>query len=455
VTKRYFEFVEGSSNKFWEVWREGTVVNTRYGKIGAGGQTTIKDEGSEPAAEKLWLKLIGEKTKKGYTEKGGAKVAAAPKPAAAPKTAAPKPAAAKAAPKPTVLKGKTVVVTGTFARPRKELEKLLVAAGCTIGGSVTAKTELLLVGTDAGSKLAQAQKLGVAIMTEAEFDALGDGPADTTPSAKAKPAEWQVYADQLQASGDPRGEVLAIQLAIEAKPKDATALREAERKAIKPLLKGPLADALSRFDALVAKLKANPKVKLMAYFTHAPVTEREIAKVEQTLGVPLHSSILTFFRQTNGLQLYADHRDREEFDEDAFKPLGPTFNKKAMDEMRRRFSENYQLSYGLHIPTLSEVFLADYEDRLWFDHMDDENETRFGRKNFPELAFAKSLRVVDEHNGYFPIAFALIDQPGNPRIGLGDDYGAAWESKVTDFETFIGTVLKNDANQEKMERWFR
>ena len=29
--------------RFWEVWREGTVVNTRYGKIGAGGQTSIKD----------------------------------------------------------------------------------------------------------------------------------------------------------------------------------------------------------------------------------------------------------------------------------------------------------------------------------------------------------------------------------------------------------------------------
>jgi predicted DNA-binding WGR domain protein len=451
MSKRYFEFSEGTSNKFWEVWREGTIVNTRYGKIGAGGQTTTKDEGSEPAAEKLWLKLINEKTKKGYVEKtAAAPKASTPAPAARSKSAP----ATKAAPVLTALRGKTVVVTGTFARPRKELEKLLVAAGCTLGGSVTAKTELLLVGTDAGSKLAAAQKLGVKIMTEAEFDALGAStPADTTPSAKAKPAEWQVYADQLQAAGDPRGEVIAVQLALDAKPKDA-ALREAERKALAPLLKGPLADALARFDALVAKLKANPKVKLLAYFTHEPVTEREIAKVEQALGVPLHTSILTFFRQTNGLQLYADHRDRDEFDEGDFQPLGPKYDKKAEDAMSR-FSENYLLSYGLHIPTLSEVFLADFEGQLWFDNMDDGNETEFGRKRFPELSFHKSLRIVDQHNGYFPIAFALIDQPGNPRIGLGDDYGVAWDSKVTDFEGFIGAVLKNDASQEKLERFFQ
>lgn len=165
------------------------------------------------------------------------------------------------------------------------------------------------------------------------------------------------------------------------------------------------------------------------------------------------ASILTFFRQTNGLQLYADRRDREDF-EDAFKPVGPKFDKKAKDAMSR-FSENYQLSIGLHIPTLSEVFLSDYEDQLWFDHMDDEETTQFGRKTFPLLSFSKSLRTLDHHNGYYPIGFALIDQPGNPRVGLGDDYGAAWDSKVTDFETYLTTVLKHGADTDKTVKWFR
>ena len=45
MAKRYFEFSEGASNKFWEVWVEGNKVLTRYGKIGAAGQTTTRIPG--------------------------------------------------------------------------------------------------------------------------------------------------------------------------------------------------------------------------------------------------------------------------------------------------------------------------------------------------------------------------------------------------------------------------
>jgi predicted DNA-binding WGR domain protein len=71
MARRYFEFSEGTSNKFWEVWIEGNEVRTRYGKIGTSGQVTIKDEGSPPSAQKLHDKLVREKTGKGYQEKGG------------------------------------------------------------------------------------------------------------------------------------------------------------------------------------------------------------------------------------------------------------------------------------------------------------------------------------------------------------------------------------------------
>ncbi|MBL8916642.1 MAG: WGR domain-containing protein [Archangium sp.] len=459
MSKRYFEFVEGTSSKFWEIWREGSSVNTRYGRIGASGQTTIKTEKDEASAEKLWSKLVAEKTKKGYIEKGGTpapKGAASAGPAPAAKKASPaaKPAAGAAA-APASLKGKSVVITGTFARPRKELEKLLQAAGCMVGGSVTAKTDVLLVGTDAGSKLAAAQKLGVKIMTEAEFDsaASSSGPAQTVPGPKAKAAEWQVYADQLQASGDPRGEVIALQLAIEAKPADAK-LRDAERAALKPLLSAPLSDFVARFDAMVEKLKKKSSIKQLAYFKHEPVTEKEIIEVETKLGVPLHQSILTFFRQTNGIQFYAEDTEHEEYEETDFKPLTGKYDKKAKDQMSR-FSENFQIAHGLSIPTLKEVFLSDFEGILWFDHQDDENQAQFGRKSFPELSFHKSLRVLDEHNGYYVIAFALIDQPANPRIGLGDDHGVGWDStKTVDFETYMNTVIKNEASTEKMTRFF-
>jgi predicted DNA-binding WGR domain protein len=75
--KRYFEFIgkdaktKVESSKFWEVWVDDTTLRTRYGKIGANGQTTLKSFGSKAEAEAAEVKAIAEKTKKGYVEKGG------------------------------------------------------------------------------------------------------------------------------------------------------------------------------------------------------------------------------------------------------------------------------------------------------------------------------------------------------------------------------------------------
>jgi predicted DNA-binding WGR domain protein len=68
-TPRYFEFSEGTSNKFWQIWLEGTSVMTKYGRIGASGSQTVKDLGDDAKANKEYDKLVNEKTKKGYEEK--------------------------------------------------------------------------------------------------------------------------------------------------------------------------------------------------------------------------------------------------------------------------------------------------------------------------------------------------------------------------------------------------
>lgn len=69
--------------------------------------------------------------------------------------------------------GKTIVLTGTFTTmKRAEAEKLLAAAGAKVSGSVSKKTDLLIHGDDAGSKLDKATSLGVALMTEVEMVAL-------------------------------------------------------------------------------------------------------------------------------------------------------------------------------------------------------------------------------------------------------------------------------------------
>ena len=71
---------------------------------------------------------------------------------------------------------KKVVVTGTMkTMDRKEISAKLAELGATVTDSVSAKTDLLIVGEKAGSKLAKAEELGIQVMTEDEFiEAAGD-----------------------------------------------------------------------------------------------------------------------------------------------------------------------------------------------------------------------------------------------------------------------------------------
>ena len=68
--------------------------------------------------------------------------------------------------------GKTVVITGTLSVERKEFQTLLEGAGAKASGSVSAKTDYLIAGESAGSKLTKAQSLGVAVLTEDEARAM-------------------------------------------------------------------------------------------------------------------------------------------------------------------------------------------------------------------------------------------------------------------------------------------
>ena len=73
----------------------------------------------------------------------------------------------------TDLTGKTFVVTGTLAKfSREEIEALIRQYGGKASGSVSKSTSYLVAGEKAGSKLDKAQKLGVAILTEEEFERL-------------------------------------------------------------------------------------------------------------------------------------------------------------------------------------------------------------------------------------------------------------------------------------------
>jgi DNA ligase (NAD+) len=80
----------------------------------------------------------------------------------------------RAAPGP--LAGKTFVLTGTLPNlTRDRASELILAAGGKVTGSVSKKTDYVVAGDEAGSKLAKAEQLGIAILDESALEALLSG----------------------------------------------------------------------------------------------------------------------------------------------------------------------------------------------------------------------------------------------------------------------------------------
>ncbi len=73
----------------------------------------------------------------------------------------------------TKLAGKTFVLTGTLAKyTRDEAKKMIEDAGGKVSGSVSKKTDYVVAGSDAGSKLDKAKELGVAVIDEKQMENL-------------------------------------------------------------------------------------------------------------------------------------------------------------------------------------------------------------------------------------------------------------------------------------------
>jgi DNA ligase (NAD+) len=71
------------------------------------------------------------------------------------------------------LAGSTFVLTGTLtSMTREEAEEALVARGAKVAGSVSKKTSYVVAGVEAGSKLARARELGVAVLDEEQLRVL-------------------------------------------------------------------------------------------------------------------------------------------------------------------------------------------------------------------------------------------------------------------------------------------
>ena len=80
----------------------------------------------------------------------------------------------------SVISGKTLVVTGTLPTlGRKEAQTLIERYRGKVSGSVSKKTDYVLAGESAGSKLTKAQTLGIPVLTEAELLTLLNGEDNT------------------------------------------------------------------------------------------------------------------------------------------------------------------------------------------------------------------------------------------------------------------------------------
>ncbi|MEY2715691.1 MAG: hypothetical protein RIT24_2034 [Planctomycetota bacterium] len=108
MPKRYYEFRDSASSKFWEIDVTGGTVTVRFGKIGTGGQATVKKFKSPAEAKSHADKVAAAKENKGYRLDSAV---ASPKGKAAAKGAASK-ADSRAAAKPKETRTKIRIGTG-------------------------------------------------------------------------------------------------------------------------------------------------------------------------------------------------------------------------------------------------------------------------------------------------------------------------------------------------------
>jgi DNA ligase (NAD+) len=122
---------------------------------------------------------------------------------------------------PRTLEGVTVVVTGSLEGwSRDAAKEAILARGGKAAGSVSKKTDFVVVGENAGTKEARARELGLPILDEAGFALLLEqGPSALGDRAAADGAEEATAEGTAEASAEGTAEA-SVEASVEAAPAD-------------------------------------------------------------------------------------------------------------------------------------------------------------------------------------------------------------------------------------------
>ncbi|MGM0556342.1 MAG: DUF4234 domain-containing protein [Myxococcota bacterium] len=194
-------------------------------------------------------------------------------------------------------------------------------------------------------------------------------------------------------------------------------------------------DWVDRFEAMVDEMREHPRVAITHYWVGEPATDADIQAVEEELGFEFDERIKSFYKQANGLQFrWMDKLDSTYVEER---------DSQTTTTRERHISGDNDDAMGvIDILPLRETFVdTDYEDRIWFDWMND-SETEFRGDEWNLLEFSKNIRPFDPYSFYNSTAFFLGDGEPGTTVIMGDDHDATFtDSRITDLASYLELVL--------------
>lgn len=403
------------------------------------------------------------------------------------------------------IEGKTIVLTGTFSTmKRSDASKRLASLGATIGKSVSKKTDMLVAGEKAGSKLSKAQALGITIHDEDWLTATLSGTAtpepDPIPEKVAAPADAALSGKtivltgtfsqmkraeaakklaelgatigksvtkttDLLVAGEKAGSKLskAQSLGVEVQNEDwlvgvlagkapaaaATSSYEA------PKIEGPLSDFFERLEKMVDELADDPRVKV-GYLRETPASEAAISKIESGWKCELAPSIKNLYRQSNGFCFFwaSTHDPAYAKDWDPAKQgIWSSIEVRRAGERRsQRAPVPYEVEgfpntmpYGFIWVLPIDKALARKKGFIDFHYgsvPDSEERVVYGR-TWKGEELERSIRMFEYGTGgYYPVGLMMEEGVGDPPVLIGDDHGACWtDGRFIDFEGYFESLL--------------